>query len=160
MKTLEQEKDALLQGLEMVEKARHWYHQQLQQIQDQQRHRASSSIITDSEAYPSHTCLLWTKIQEVNQCLSCLISSSRKPDCPACQRVAKHGPVSSSPLARKSFHQQALNVLREQNQLLLKEVSEKSRLISQLEKEKAELYQRLCDPRTIPRQRHQESALI
>nr|XP_033773122.1 suppressor APC domain-containing protein 1 isoform X2 [Geotrypetes seraphini] len=77
MKLLEQERDALLQGLEMVEKARDWYHQQLSQAQDR-RHtetcKASNNIL--SECYTSHSCLLLTKIQEANQCLSRLISCS------------------------------------------------------------------------------------
>lgn len=37
MKELEQEKDFLLQGLELVERAREWYHQHIQFMQERQR---------------------------------------------------------------------------------------------------------------------------
>lgn len=37
MKELEQEKDFLLQGLEMVERAREWYHQHIHCMQERQR---------------------------------------------------------------------------------------------------------------------------
>lgn len=37
MKELEQEKDFLLQGLEMVERAREWYHQHIHFMQERQR---------------------------------------------------------------------------------------------------------------------------
>lgn len=37
MKELEQEKDFLLQGLELVERAREWYHQHIQLMQERQR---------------------------------------------------------------------------------------------------------------------------
>jgi len=37
MKELEQEKDFLLQGLELVERAREWYHRHIQFMQERQR---------------------------------------------------------------------------------------------------------------------------
>ncbi|XP_030050595.1 suppressor APC domain-containing protein 1 [Microcaecilia unicolor] len=76
MKELEQERDALLQGLEMVEKARDWYCQKLLQAQDRWHTESCGNIL--SECYTSHSCLLLTKIQEVNQCLGHLISCSGK----------------------------------------------------------------------------------
>uniref|UniRef100_A0A8C9UEM6 Suppressor APC domain containing 2 n=1 Tax=Serinus canaria TaxID=9135 RepID=A0A8C9UEM6_SERCA len=38
MKELEQEKDFLLQGLELIDRAREWYHQHIQLMQEHQRH--------------------------------------------------------------------------------------------------------------------------
>lgn len=38
MKELEQEKDVLLQGLEVVERVREWYHQQIQMVQEHQKY--------------------------------------------------------------------------------------------------------------------------
>lgn len=37
MKELEQEKDFLLQGLELIDRAREWYHQHIQLMQEHQR---------------------------------------------------------------------------------------------------------------------------
>lgn len=37
MKELEQEKDFLLQGLELIDRAREWYHQRIQLMQEHQR---------------------------------------------------------------------------------------------------------------------------
>lgn len=42
MKELEKEKDFLLQGLELVEEARSWYHQQLHRLQGHQKQLARS----------------------------------------------------------------------------------------------------------------------
>lgn len=37
MKELEQEKDFLLQGLELIDRAREWYHQHIQLMQERQQ---------------------------------------------------------------------------------------------------------------------------
>ena len=43
MKQLEQEKDALLQGLEAVERARDWYLAQIRSVQDKQKYVGKTS---------------------------------------------------------------------------------------------------------------------
>nr|XP_033816176.1 suppressor APC domain-containing protein 2 isoform X3 [Geotrypetes seraphini] len=46
MKELEQEKDFLIQGLEMLERAREWYHQQIQSVQERQKHLGKNQTQT------------------------------------------------------------------------------------------------------------------
>ena len=43
MKQLEQEKDILLQGLELVDRARDWYQKQIQAVQDKQKYIGKGS---------------------------------------------------------------------------------------------------------------------
>lgn len=43
MKELEQEKDSLLAGLEVVERAREWYQDQIHNVTERQRHIGQSS---------------------------------------------------------------------------------------------------------------------
>uniref|UniRef100_A0A8D0H816 Suppressor APC domain containing 2 n=1 Tax=Sphenodon punctatus TaxID=8508 RepID=A0A8D0H816_SPHPU len=54
MKELEQEKYFLLQGLEMVEHVREWYHQQIHLIQERQKHLGKNKANNVSER---HRCL-------------------------------------------------------------------------------------------------------
>lgn len=49
MKELEQEKEVLLQGLEMMACGRDWYQQQLQRVQERQRHLGQSRASAVSE---------------------------------------------------------------------------------------------------------------
>lgn len=42
VKELEQEQEVLLQGLEMMARGRDWYQQQLQRVQERQRHLGQS----------------------------------------------------------------------------------------------------------------------
>ncbi|KAH0615614.1 hypothetical protein JD844_005072 [Phrynosoma platyrhinos] len=148
MKEMEKEKDFLLQGLEMVEQVRDWYHHQIHRIQEQQRHLAQSKahkevLAEGSQSYLHH---LLPKLQELNRCLRELLSFSTKPlsPCP----VATNGPASiattSPPLAGP---QQTINMLKEQNWLLTKEVTDKSDRITQLEQEKSALIKQLFEAR-------------
>ena len=43
MKQLEQEKDVLLQGLEVVERAREWYHKQISTVTEKQNYAEKTS---------------------------------------------------------------------------------------------------------------------
>lgn len=49
MKELEKEKDFLLQGLEMVERARQWYHQQIHVLLERQKQLGKSKVHHVSE---------------------------------------------------------------------------------------------------------------
>ncbi|KAM8995864.1 suppressor APC domain-containing protein 2 isoform 2-T2 [Ara ararauna] len=121
MKELEQEKDFLLQGLELVECAREWYHQHIQFMQERQRLLGKNK--TSVPANPSSA-------------LSRLV------------------PV-VSPASAGS--QQAINMLKEQNRLLTKEVTDKSERITQLEQEKSALIKQLFEARA--RNNHETSQL-
>ncbi|XP_067829790.1 suppressor APC domain-containing protein 2-like [Heptranchias perlo] len=144
MKELERERDALLHGLEMVERARDWYHQQIHGVHQRQKHIrqgfGNKDYLTDP--HQNRACLLLAKIQEVNCCLSDLISSSGK-------MLFAHHPLNGfgSPLKVMGFQRQPISTLKEQNRLLTKELSVKSERITILEQEKASLIKQLMEAR-------------
>ncbi|XP_067865564.1 suppressor APC domain-containing protein 2-like isoform X1 [Heterodontus francisci] len=154
MKELERERDALLHGLEMVERARDWYHQQIHTVHQKQKHLrqgfGNRDYLTDS--HQNRACLLLAKIQEVNCCLSDLISSSGKLPF-AHHHVSGFG----SPLKVMGFQRQPISSLKEQNHLLTKELSIKSERITLLEQEKISLIKRLIEVRE---QGHPDSSSI
>ncbi|NXL50389.1 SAPC2 protein, partial [Podilymbus podiceps] len=154
MKDLEQEKDFLLQGLELVERAREWYHQHIQFMQEHQRLLGKNKNSADFilEGSQSHLGCLVPKLQEVNRCLSDLLSTTGKPANPSA--LSSLVPV-VSPTSTSS--QQAINMLKEQNRLLTKEVTDKSERITQLEQEKSALIKQLFEARA--RNNHEMSQL-
>ncbi|XP_021527130.2 suppressor APC domain-containing protein 2 [Aotus nancymaae] len=153
MKELEQEKEVLLQGLEMMARGRDWYQQQLQRVQERQRRLGRSRASTDFGAAESPCPLGWLlpKVQEVARCLGELLAaacasqalptSSSGPPCPAL-------PSTSSP----GWQQQTILMLKEQNRLLTQEVTEKSERITQLEQEKSALIKQLFEARALSQQ--------
>ncbi|NXJ79034.1 SAPC2 protein, partial [Trogon melanurus] len=155
MKELEQEKDFLLQGLELVERAREWYHQHIQLMQERQRLLGKNK--TSAEFLPeggqSHLGRLVPKLQEVNRCLGDLLSTASKPANPS-SALSRLVPV-VSPASAGS--QQTINMLKEQNRLLTKEVTDKSERITQLEQEKSALIKQLFEARA--RSNHETSQL-
>ncbi|NWR89559.1 SAPC2 protein, partial [Furnarius figulus] len=144
MKELEQEKDFLLQGLELIDQAREWYHQHIQLIQGHQRLLGKKRTSTDfPEIGWSHLGHLVPKLQEVNRCLGDLLSTTGKPanaSSGLSRLVATASPASTG-------SQQAINMLKEQNRLLTKEVTDKSERITQLEQEKSALIKQLFEAR-------------
>ncbi|NXO60930.1 SAPC2 protein, partial [Aramus guarauna] len=155
MKELEQEKDFLLQGLELVERAREWYHQHIQFMQERQRllgkNKTNADFLTESSQ--SQLGRLVPKLQEVNRCLGDLLSTAGKPANPS-SALSRLAPV-VSPASAGS--QQAINMLKEQNRLLTKEVTDKSERITQLEQEKSALIKQLFEARA--RNNHETSQL-
>ncbi|KAI1231990.1 hypothetical protein IHE44_0007034 [Lamprotornis superbus] len=183
MKELEQEKDFLLQGLELIDRAREWYHQHIQLMQEHQRllgKKRTSAVslrlllavcgfgeqgwevagpgadpmVTSSlfflpilQDFPdggqSHLGRLVPKLQEVNRCLSDFLSTAGKTANPS-SALSRLVPV-MSPASTGS--QQAINMLKEQNRLLTKEVTDKSERITQLEQEKSALIKQLFEAR-------------
>ncbi|KFM02593.1 Suppressor APC domain-containing protein 2, partial [Aptenodytes forsteri] len=145
MKELEQEKDFLLQGLELVERTREWYHQHIQFMQERQRFLGKNKTSADflPEGSQSHLGCLVPKLQEVNRCLGDLLSTAGKPANPS-SALSRLVPV-ASPASAGS--QQAINMLKEQNRLLTKEVTDKSERITQLEQEKSALIKQLFEAR-------------
>lgn len=55
MKELDQEQEVLLQGLEMMARGREWYQQQLQRVQERQRHLSQSRAASVSAGPPLPT---------------------------------------------------------------------------------------------------------
>ncbi|KAM4889532.1 suppressor APC domain-containing protein 2 [Sylvia borin] len=144
MKELEQEKDFLLQGLELIDRAREWYHQRIQLMQEHQRLLGNKRTSADfPEGGQSHLGCLVPKLQEVNCCLSDLLSTAGKTanSSSALSRLVP----GTSPAFTGS--QQVINMLKEQNRLLTKEVTDKSEHITQLEQEKSALIKQLFEAR-------------
>ncbi|KAJ4926143.1 hypothetical protein JOQ06_008326 [Pogonophryne albipinna] len=144
MKELEQEKDSLLAGLEVVERARDWYQGQIHNVTERQRQVGQNSHCTDffTEANQSRMNVLIPKLQEVNRCLNDLISCSGMQSFPssAAQTAANPQPPAPAP-------PQAILRLKDQNRLLTQEVTERSERITQLEQEKSALIKQLFEAR-------------
>ncbi|CAN2390501.1 Suppressor APC, partial [Pristimantis euphronides] len=142
MKEREHEKDLLLQGLELVEQAQDWYLQQIHNVEEQQRNSSKTDpFFSEGQQVPLDSLL--PKLQDVNQCLSELMTP-----CKAAM------PSSSAAACPATGQQQAVNMLKEQNRLLTKEVSDKSDRITQLEQEKSALIKQLFEARA---RTHQDS---
>ncbi|XP_028830601.1 suppressor APC domain-containing protein 2 [Denticeps clupeoides] len=155
MKELEQEKDSLLAGLDVVERAREWYQTQIHNVSERQR-QVGQSNCTDfsSESSESRLNVLLPKLQEVNHCLNDLISCAGMPfPSPGTQAsTVSTGSQSSVPAPS-----QAIQRLKDQNRLLTQEVTDRSERITQLEQEKSALIKQLFDARA--RSAHDSSAL-
>lgn len=52
MKQLEQEKDSLLKGLDMVDQAREWYHRQVLGVEDKQKYIGHTSYNVSAHPKP------------------------------------------------------------------------------------------------------------
>ncbi|XP_026576214.1 suppressor APC domain-containing protein 1 [Pseudonaja textilis] len=153
MQQLERECDALLQGLDMVNQVRDWLQCHLLEAQKRQKHMgAQANDCRDS--YSTQSSLLLAKIQEVNLCLKSLLTFSGKSEVP----LKNWGVPFSSP--ENPFHQQAIVVLKEQNHLLTKEVSQKCHRIAQLEEEKASLCKQLKESWGCKLPSHKEFTFI
>ncbi|XP_003473011.2 suppressor APC domain-containing protein 2 [Cavia porcellus] len=145
VKELEQEQEVLLQGLEMMARGRDWYQQQLQRVQERQRHLGQSRAGADFGAAGSPRPLgqLLPKVQEVAQCLGELLAT-------ACAGTGTSlAPTSPS---APNWQQQTILMLKEQNRLLTQEVTEKSERITQLEQEKSALIKQLFEARALSQQ--------
>nr|XP_046230847.1 suppressor APC domain-containing protein 2 isoform X2 [Scatophagus argus] len=145
MKELEQEKDSLLAGLEVVERARDWYQGQIHNVTERQRQVGQSSHCTDffTEATQSRMNVLIPKLQEVNRCLNDLISCTGMSFPSAAQTAA----LSTNSQPPAPAPPQAIQRLKDQNRLLTQEVTDKSERIAQLEQEKSALIKQLFEAR-------------
>ncbi|KAJ8347003.1 hypothetical protein SKAU_G00284040 [Synaphobranchus kaupii] len=155
MKELEQEKDSLLAGLDVVERARDWYQNQIQNVTERQRAMGQNSQCSDFFTESSQTRLnvILPKLQEVNHCLSDLISCSGMPFTASGTLPS----VSPNPQPAPPAPPQAVQRLKDQNRLLTQEVTEKSERITQLEQEKSALIKQLFEARS--RSTHDSSTL-
>ncbi|KAF0877609.1 SAPC2 protein, partial [Crocuta crocuta] len=152
MKELEQEKEVLLQGLEMMARGRDWYQQQLRRVQERQRRLGQSSARAGSGPEASTLPLgrLLPKVQEVAQCLAELLSAAcggrALPS--SSSGAPRLAPAPASPSA-PGRQQQTILMLKEQNRLLTQEVTSKSERITQLEQEKSALIKQLFEARAL-----------
>uniref|UniRef100_A0A663NEJ3 Suppressor APC domain containing 2 n=1 Tax=Athene cunicularia TaxID=194338 RepID=A0A663NEJ3_ATHCN len=128
MKELEQEKDFLLQGLELVERTREWYHQHIQFMQERQRLLGKNKTTAEflPEGGQSHLGRLVPKLQE---------------------HLVIVG-VSLGPIL--SFTSCGTHSMKNASVFLLcpmQEVTDKSERITQLEQEKSALIKQLFEAR-------------
>ncbi|KAL6116932.1 sapcd1 [Pungitius sinensis] len=128
-KDLEKEKDALCCGLEILEKARLWYLQRLEEnraMQDRVEARTGFSSCQGGAA-EARSCLLRSRIQRVNGSLGSVMC---EPNLTMGSNLSLQDAV-------------AVSELQWRNILLTQEVSDKNRQISILESENDALVEKL-----------------
>lgn len=141
MKQLEQEKDSLLKGLEMVDQAREWYHRQVLGVEDKQKYIGHTSYNDyNLEANQERMNFQNARIMEVNQQLKTLIESSERG-------FPLHMNLAVGPSTTQRVDTKSIQILQENQKHLKKELHEKVDKISQLEKEKASLIRELFEAR-------------
>ncbi|XP_050702344.1 homeobox protein Hox-A3-like [Eriocheir sinensis] len=169
LKQLEAERDMLVQGCEVVERARAWYREQLQAITERIHclphagHRMEPSLEVQQEKL--HFQL--ARIHEVNAHLTALMTVGEGgglsnpmnlPLAPSSAPSAGPAPSLQPPnMAASRGHQEERRLvsrLKDQNHLLTEEVSNKSERITILEREKAALLRELLQPRPPPPSHH------
>ncbi|XP_023132945.2 suppressor APC domain-containing protein 1 [Amphiprion ocellaris] len=129
LKDLEKEKDALCSGLEVLEKARLWYLQRLEENKFRQSRIEAKSGLGSclGDASETRSCLLRSRIQRVNGSLGSVMSEPNAMS-------------SSNPSLPEAV---ADSDLRWHNSVLTQKVSDKNRQISLLELEKDALLEQL-----------------
>ncbi|XP_077005077.1 suppressor APC domain-containing protein 2 [Tamandua tetradactyla] len=151
LKELEQEQEVLLQGLEMMAQGRAWYQQQLQRVQERQKHLGRSRAGADLgvEGSPRSLGQLLPKVQEVARCLGELLAAAcaARPD-HALPQVPPSPALAPAAPAAPGRQRQTILMLKEQNRLLTREVTDKSERITQLEREKSALIKQLFEARS------------
>ncbi|XP_038623654.1 suppressor APC domain-containing protein 2 [Tachyglossus aculeatus] len=172
MRELEREKAVLLQGLEMMEQSHQWYQQQIQFVNERQRQLGKSKNSNDAvdEGSVSPLGQLLPKLQEVIRCLGELLAAACSGKDVGASFSSSGSSVQAGPLlsvARlaggnppdhpHNHHHHIIHMLKEQNRLLTKEVTEKSERITQLEQEKLALIKQLFEARA--RSHHDTSQL-
>ncbi|XP_040179440.1 suppressor APC domain-containing protein 2-like isoform X2 [Rana temporaria] len=126
MKELEQERDALLDGVQLVDKARDWYRERLHEAEQK---RELQCTLDQAPPPPLLGSALLVQIQEVNRFLNDLMSYPEK------------GHRRQSPYSNK--HSDTIASLRYQNQLLTREVTVQNERMWKLQRENEALYREL-----------------
>ncbi|XP_074654468.1 uncharacterized protein LOC141908351 [Tubulanus polymorphus] len=135
MKQLEQERDILIQGLQVVEEARDWYKHQITNVQERQQTLSKNQQLElpfSIEAQQERMTFQTAQIEEVNQKLICLIRSSEKG-------FGFHVDIPSASLTNAELIKQFNQDLSEQASRILKLEQEKSSLIKELFEAKAKI---------------------
>ncbi|KAM3859068.1 suppressor APC domain-containing protein 1 [Diretmus argenteus] len=128
LKDLEREKDSLQCGLEVLDQARLWYHQRLEDNRVLQASKGGAGSRQEGAAEVG-SCLLRSRIQRVNGCLGSVMGDPN---------VTGSGTLSLPDAVADSD-------LRWHNTVLAQEVSDKNRQISLLEMEREALLQQLSE---------------
>ncbi|XP_070286341.1 suppressor APC domain-containing protein 2 [Myotis yumanensis] len=155
MAELEQEKEVLLQGLQMMARGRDWYQQQLQRVQERQRRLGQSRASAEfgAEGSPRPLGRLLPKVQEVARCLGELLAAACAGTAlPSASSGPPGPPLAPTSPPAPGWQQQTILMLKEQNRLLTQEVTDKSERITQLEQEKSALIKQLFEARALSQQ--------
>nr|XP_040031236.1 suppressor APC domain-containing protein 1 isoform X2 [Gasterosteus aculeatus aculeatus] len=126
-KDLEKEKDALCSGLEILEKARLWYLQRLQENRAMQDRVEARTGFSSYQGGEDRSCLLRSRIQRANGTLGSMMC---EPNLTMGSDLSLQDAV-------------AVSELRWRNTLLTREVSDRNRQISILESENDALVEKL-----------------
>ncbi|XP_033119232.1 suppressor APC domain-containing protein 2-like [Anneissia japonica] len=140
MKAIEQERDILLQGLEVIERTKDWYQKELNLISRQMNNRMIlDRSDTINPARQEKAAYKRARIQDINLQLTTLVQSSEM-GFPDHMNLAVDLKVTSPASG-------TVNQLRQQNRLLTNEVSQKSEMITKLNQEKSALIRELFEAR-------------
>lgn len=155
MKQLEHEKDALQQGLRAIERAKEWYQQRISAVQEkiQQAGKCHATPEYSMDAQDERLRFQMARILDANQHLNALIDSSDKG-------FPTHMNLAVQPPSYEVHQNSIVQRLKEQNHLLTEEVSQKSEVIAQLEREKATLIRELFQARSQHRAPVDETTLM
>ncbi|XP_064086040.1 suppressor APC domain-containing protein 2-like [Macrobrachium nipponense] len=155
LKQLEAERDMLVQGYEVVERARNWYRQQLQAVSERIHYLPQGPPQNEPSVEAQQEMLHFqlARIHEVNSHLRALMEASER-GLPSHINLAIRPTVSSSHFSSKNAgvdpeeQVRVIERLKDQNHLLTEEVSLKSERITGLEREKAALLRELFQSRS------------
>lgn len=150
MKAVEEERDALMRGLQTVKRAEEWYQEQLASVQERMRNivKTGGTPRPDTEITREKMVFQLARIDEVNQHINSLITADIS--FPLSMNLAIGGGRSGQRDPREMERQIAR--LKDQNKLLTEEVGRKSNSISVLDQEKSALIRELFQARSKLRQ--------
>jgi len=154
MKAIEEERDALMRGVQTVQRAEEWYQEQLHQVQDRMRSLGKNGgggqdNLGSAEAARERLLFQNARIHEVNQHLNCLMSSDMSFPLSMNLAVGAGGSMTSLRDPREMDRQ--ITRLKEQNRMLTEEVSKKCTAITVLDQEKSALIRELFQARARAR---------
>ncbi|KAL4219288.1 negative regulation of protein localization to cell cortex [Mactra antiquata] len=140
MKQLELEKDVLLQGLEIIDRAREWYMKQITTLSEKQNYAEKTSYSDVAlQSHQERVDFIRSRITDVNLNLKTLMETSES-GFPAHMNLAIRSTINTD--------DNSVKWLKDQNKQLTQEVGVKSEKITQLEKEKATLIRDLFEARS------------
>lgn len=152
MKSIEEERDALLKGLQTVERAEQWYKEQLSSVQERMRNVArTGGTRPDTEITKEKLVFQIARIDEVNQLINSLITADISFPLGMNLALGDRTSFNLSSTNSKDLERQILR-LKDQNKLLTEEVSKKSNAITVLDQEKGALIRELFQARSRARQ--------
>lgn len=154
MKAIEEERDALLKGLQTVEKAEQWYRDQLATVQERMRNIArTGGTRPETEITREKLVFQIARMDEVNQHLNSLITADMSFPLGMNLALGARGrPTQSANNKEMKEMERQIIRLKDQNKLLTEEVGKKSNAITVLDQEKGALIRELFQARSRVRQ--------